>query len=409
MGYNTKELKKSPDPKKPSTPKDIIYDLMGQWNHPGQNTRIPSNSITMSNVPYPVWAQPNVGEGVLMQPEQDYYFDGANYVDEIPVGQTGGWLDDFKKGGVNPLMRSRSKRNSTYKNIQSSINKLMMRNVDLFGPAGKNIYDPNSKFEHGGWLDNYQEGGEKKSYADYIKQQSEIAAQKPVEVIQKSNNVSENTETVNRPQPQTHNINNDIPQTGIVVDKRTNLAYYIGNNNTSGSFNVLTGKNPDRNIADHPMADLEVNPMLRATPKGSYLLQKQDDRYDHTKNYKNNRLRNLKPIEAYSQNKPIAENIAFHMAYSDNTNNPTDPEYLKRIAKLKCNDPTKRWGSYGCVNASMEDYDKMSSAFPKSDTLVVMDSNNKYDQDRIAQFKKNMQKTKLKTNIKKNGGWLDNY
>ena len=77
--------------------------------------------------------------------------------------QMGGWLDEldeeYRRGGmVNPLMKSRSKRNKTSKNIQSSINKIFLRNRDIFGPGGKNIYDPKSKYQDGGqqkgWLDN---------------------------------------------------------------------------------------------------------------------------------------------------------------------------------------------------------------------------------------------------------------
>lgn len=74
------------------------------------------------------------------------------------TGQEVGLLPEDKKkkgGGVNPLMRSRSKRASTKKNIQSSINKIFLRNYDLFGPGGKNIYDPKAKYQQGGgWLDN---------------------------------------------------------------------------------------------------------------------------------------------------------------------------------------------------------------------------------------------------------------
>ena len=69
---------------------DIITDPRGQWAHPGQNTRIPSNNITMKGVPYPVWAVPNVGEPIMMQPDQDYTFPGAQYVDEYPQMQKGG-------------------------------------------------------------------------------------------------------------------------------------------------------------------------------------------------------------------------------------------------------------------------------------------------------------------------------
>lgn len=88
MSYNrkvlktaTKELGKA---KAPAKPKDIITDPMGQWKYPGQNTRIPGSDITMQNVPYPVWAQPNVGPGAMMYPEQEYQFPGADYVDEFP-------------------------------------------------------------------------------------------------------------------------------------------------------------------------------------------------------------------------------------------------------------------------------------------------------------------------------------
>jgi hypothetical protein len=73
-----------------SKPKDIIVDPMGQYNHPGKNTRIPGGDITMANVPYPVMAYPNIGQPQMMYPEQDYNFPGADYVDEYPMMQSGG-------------------------------------------------------------------------------------------------------------------------------------------------------------------------------------------------------------------------------------------------------------------------------------------------------------------------------
>ena len=74
---------------------------------------------------------------------------------DVVSKQMGGWLDNMddeyrKGGGVNPLMKARSKRSGTSKNIQSSINKIFLRNKDLFGPGGKNVYDPNSKYQVGG-------------------------------------------------------------------------------------------------------------------------------------------------------------------------------------------------------------------------------------------------------------------
>ena len=114
---------------------DIIYDPRGQWDHPGQNTRIPGGDITMQNVPYPVWAQPNVGPGTMMQPEQDYNFPGADYVDEYP---------QMKKGGT-------KKKSSKYTRNIFATNKLFVEGP-LFKKAKKyQIFDPNASF--------YQNGG----------------------------------------------------------------------------------------------------------------------------------------------------------------------------------------------------------------------------------------------------------
>jgi hypothetical protein len=57
---------------------------MGQWKHPGENTRIPGGNITMQGVSYPVLAQPNVGQPQMMYPGMEYQFPGADYVDEYP-------------------------------------------------------------------------------------------------------------------------------------------------------------------------------------------------------------------------------------------------------------------------------------------------------------------------------------
>jgi hypothetical protein len=82
-----KELDKA---KAPAKRKDIITDPMGQWKYPGQVTRIPSDTITMQGVNYPVYGVPDKGQPVLMQPGANYDFPGANYVDEYPQMQKGG-------------------------------------------------------------------------------------------------------------------------------------------------------------------------------------------------------------------------------------------------------------------------------------------------------------------------------
>ena len=100
MGFNKKVLSKAVSElgkaKAPAKPRDIIVDPAGQWKYPGQETRIPGNDITMQGVPYPVWAQPNVGPGSMMQPNQDYNFPGASYVDETPMVKKGGTLQSKK-------------------------------------------------------------------------------------------------------------------------------------------------------------------------------------------------------------------------------------------------------------------------------------------------------------------------
>ena len=83
----TRELNKT---KRFAAPKNIIEDPRGQWAHPGEITRIPSDEITMQGVPYPVMAYPNIGEPQMMYPGQDYIFPGADYVDEYPQMQEGG-------------------------------------------------------------------------------------------------------------------------------------------------------------------------------------------------------------------------------------------------------------------------------------------------------------------------------
>lgn len=50
---------------------------------------IPSNQITMENVEFPVIGVDNLGNQILMQPGQDYVFDG-DYVTEFPIRQQGG-------------------------------------------------------------------------------------------------------------------------------------------------------------------------------------------------------------------------------------------------------------------------------------------------------------------------------
>lgn len=129
--------------KAPTRKQDMIVDPMGQWKYPGQNTRIPGGDITMQGVPYPVWAQPNVGPGVLMQPEQDYQFPGADYVDEFPMAKRGGALPKLPK----------KKNSKGYSRSLTATNKLFAQSplTKKAKPKKNKIFDPQSKY--------YQEGG----------------------------------------------------------------------------------------------------------------------------------------------------------------------------------------------------------------------------------------------------------
>lgn len=69
--------------------KDVIVTKRGQWDYPGQVTRIPGNQITMKNVPYPVLGIDDQGNQQMMFPGQDYVFPGS-YVTEYPQLQLGG-------------------------------------------------------------------------------------------------------------------------------------------------------------------------------------------------------------------------------------------------------------------------------------------------------------------------------
>lgn len=71
----------------------VITDPNGQWAHPGEITRIPSNQITMQGVDYPVLGISDTGDTQMMYPNQDYTYDGKS-VTEYPMMQGGGDVRD---------------------------------------------------------------------------------------------------------------------------------------------------------------------------------------------------------------------------------------------------------------------------------------------------------------------------
>ena len=140
--YNKKVLNKATanldKAKAPVKKADIITDPMGQWKYPGQNTRIPGGNITMEGVPYPVMAQPNVGQPQMMYPGQDYQFPGADYVDEYPMARKGGALPKLPK----------KKNSKGYSRSLTATNKLFAQNpLTKKNKSKKNkVFDPQSKY-----------------------------------------------------------------------------------------------------------------------------------------------------------------------------------------------------------------------------------------------------------------------
>ena len=74
--------------------KKPIVSPLGQWAYPGEVTIIPSNSITMKGVNYPVLGIDNLGNQKVMMPGVDYTFPG-DYVTEIPQMGKGGLTQWF--------------------------------------------------------------------------------------------------------------------------------------------------------------------------------------------------------------------------------------------------------------------------------------------------------------------------
>jgi hypothetical protein len=76
-------------PKNISRDGSVIEDDRGQWEYPGEITKINSNQITMQGVPYNVLGISDTGDTQMMQPGQDYTYEGES-VTEYPMMQGGG-------------------------------------------------------------------------------------------------------------------------------------------------------------------------------------------------------------------------------------------------------------------------------------------------------------------------------
>jgi hypothetical protein len=206
---------------------------------------------------------------------------------------------------------------------------------------------------------------------------------------------ADNTNVARSYFPNPDNTNMDtrrIPQSGMVVDKRTNQAYYFGDDGDTGTFPVLTAKNPEANKNTYSLSQLAKNSNLRSTPKGYYMVEK-ESKYkskDDMQHYKG-LMRSLTPIKAYGESKPSASDLALHLTFTD----PGNPKVFKNREHLYNQVPEKRYASYGCVNCQEPSYRAFNKAVPESDTLMMLDSKDPKDLRLLKQAQSRI-KTKIK-------------
>jgi len=159
--------------------KKVVVDPMGQWNNPGDITIIPSNSITMQGVNYPVLGIDNLGNQQMMMPGGSYTFPG-DYVTEIPQMGKGGltqWFaeewTDIKTGKpcgrqegekrAYPACRPKKRVNETTPKTSSEMSSAEKAKFKRSKTSGERISYNHKRKEYGGenWLDTYQEDGER--------------------------------------------------------------------------------------------------------------------------------------------------------------------------------------------------------------------------------------------------------
>ena len=140
--------------KAPSKPKDVLYTPLGQYEFPGEVTKVPTptGSITMAGVNQPLYGVDNTGFAQMMYPENEYQFPGdvvTEYPQEAKRGGTAYKLTKPSKKGINSKAYSRS---------LMATNRLFLKNPLFKKPKSKKnkIFDPKAKY--------YEDGGEQDDY-----------------------------------------------------------------------------------------------------------------------------------------------------------------------------------------------------------------------------------------------------
>ena len=166
-------------------------------------------------------------------------------------------------------------------------------------------------------------------------------------------------------------------ESGVVVDKNTNIAHILQGNKIVKSFPVLTGQARDTNVNDRGVQYLENHPESRATPTGSYFMNPSEDIYGEP-GFR------LNPISAYGDPTPRAKSIAEHVTYDSSTRD----KYYDLPGE-------QRNKSYGCVNCKKPNINELSSMFPQGDTTMVIDTRKLADKNLLSKMSK-----------REDGGWV---
>lgn len=127
----------------------------GQYKYPGKPVRVPSNFITMRGVNYPVHGISNKGQHIVMQPNKDYYFEGAGYVDEYPM----------KNGGIHIKKENRGKFTAAAKRAGMGVQeyaKKVLKDPNASATLKKraNFARNAAKWQDGGEVSYYDTPGE---------------------------------------------------------------------------------------------------------------------------------------------------------------------------------------------------------------------------------------------------------
>jgi hypothetical protein len=257
--------------KAPKQKPDILYTEEGQWKYPGETTRIPSDTITMDGVPYPVMAYPNIGEPVLMQPGEQHYFPEADYVDEYP---------EMKRGGSKGLPRRKTKS-------LSGINKLLAKNPLLRSYKHK-LFDPtHNKFQDGGFIDLELTDEEIKEYrkGGYIVEELPQAQSGLVsQFLERAKNVSK-TKVANEKKPKL-----------VIPEKSEN--YFFPTSLDSAHFSESTYTVPAVAASEKKIKDIFWDEVDKAVVEREYNKLNTEDKYlssinDYEKKEQENILNNM--------------------------------------------------------------------------------------------------------------------